>query len=75
MYVGSVPFHPSIEDENHTVLDDEYYWLNKADPNYGLCRATVNRGGDALYRRQVRSERQGRHGDYEALLTPDEGSV
>ena len=22
---------PSIEDENHTVLD-EYYWLNKADP-------------------------------------------
>ena len=29
---------PSIEDENHTVLD-EYYWLNKADPNYSLCRA------------------------------------
>ena len=37
---------PSIEDENHTVLD-EYYWLNKADPNYSLCRATVNRGQDA----------------------------
>ena len=37
---------PSIEDENHTVLD-EYYWLNKADPNYSLCRATVNRGEDA----------------------------
>ena len=29
---------PSIEDEKHTVLD-EYYWLNKADPNYSLCRA------------------------------------
>uniref|UniRef100_UPI00402A36BE oleate hydratase n=1 Tax=Gemmiger formicilis TaxID=745368 RepID=UPI00402A36BE len=37
---------PSIEDENHTVLD-EYYWLNKADPNYSLCRATHNRGEDA----------------------------
>ena len=37
---------PSIEDENHTVLD-EYYWLNKADPNYSLCRATRNRGEDA----------------------------
>ena len=26
---------------------DEYYWLNKADPNYSLCRATVDRGQDA----------------------------
>ena len=26
---------------------DEYYWLNKEDPNYSLCRATVNRGQDA----------------------------
>ena len=26
---------------------DEYYWLNKADPNYSLCRATVNCGEDA----------------------------
>ena len=26
---------------------DEYYWLNKHDPNYSLCRATVNRGEDA----------------------------
>ena len=37
---------PSIEDENVTVLD-EYYWLNKHDPNYSLCRATVNQGEDA----------------------------
>ena len=37
---------PSIEDENVTVLD-EYYWLNKKDPNYSLCRATKNRGEDA----------------------------
>ena len=26
---------------------DEYYWLNKHDPNYSLCRATVNQGKDA----------------------------
>ena len=26
---------------------DEFYWLNKHDPNYSLCRATVNRGEDA----------------------------
>lgn len=37
---------PSIETPNVSVLD-EYYWLNKHDPNYSLCRATVNRGEDA----------------------------
>ena len=26
---------------------DYYYWLNKRDPNYSLCRATVDRGQDA----------------------------
>lgn len=37
---------PSIETEGVSVLD-EYYWLNKKDPNFSLCRATVNRGEDA----------------------------
>lgn len=37
---------PSIEDENVSLLD-YYYWLNKRDPNYSLCRATVDRGHDA----------------------------
>ena len=37
---------PSLETEGASVLD-EYYWLNKEDPNYSLCRATVNRGEDA----------------------------
>ena len=37
---------PSIEDENMSILD-YYYQLNKRDPNYSLCRATVNRGEDA----------------------------
>lgn len=37
---------PSLETEGVSVLD-EYYWLNKDDPNYSLCRATVNQGEDA----------------------------
>ena len=37
---------PSIETKDVSVLD-EYYWLNKKDPNYSLMRATVNRGEDA----------------------------
>ena len=37
---------PSIETEGVSVLE-EYYWLNKADPNYSLCRATEKQGQDA----------------------------
>ena len=37
---------PSIETEGVSVLD-EYYWLNKADPNYSLCRATEKQSQDA----------------------------
>ena len=37
---------PSIETPEVSVLD-EYYWLNKHDPNYSLCRATINCGEDA----------------------------
>lgn len=37
---------PSLEIEGASVLD-EFYWLNKGDPNYSLQRATVNRGEDA----------------------------
>ncbi len=37
---------PSIETEGVSVLD-EYYWLNKEDPNYSLCRASQNRGESA----------------------------
>ncbi|MEJ8307011.1 oleate hydratase [Saccharibacillus sacchari] len=41
-------FHsiPSLEVENASVLD-EFYWLNKKDPNYSLMRATMNQGEDA----------------------------
>lgn len=37
---------PSLETENASVLD-EFYWLNKKDPNYSLQRATIKRGQDA----------------------------
>ena len=36
----------SLEVPGASVLD-EYYWLNKHDPNYSLCRATERRGEDA----------------------------
>ena len=60
---------PSIETEGVSVLD-EYYWLNKEDPNYSLCRATVNRGEDAHTDGKFGHVRQGRHGDHEAVLHP-----
>jgi len=37
---------PSLEIEGASVLD-EFYWLNKDDPNFSLQRATLNRGEDA----------------------------
>ncbi|BAL05328.1 hypothetical protein BJ6T_00270 [Bradyrhizobium japonicum USDA 6] len=37
---------PSLELEGASVLD-EFYWLNKDDPNYTLRRATVKQGQDA----------------------------
>ncbi|MET8427493.1 oleate hydratase [Nocardia sp. NPDC004860] len=37
---------PSMEVEDASVLD-EFYWLNKDDPNFSLERATVNRGQSA----------------------------
>ena len=37
---------PSLEHPGLSVLD-EYYRLNKHDPNYSLCRATVDCGKDA----------------------------
>lgn len=37
---------PSLEVEGASVLD-EFYWLNKDDPNYSLQRATIEQGKDA----------------------------
>ena len=62
---------PSIEDENHTVLD-EYYWLNKDDPNYSLCRATVNRGPDAHTDGKFGLSDKGAMEILQLFMTPDE---
>ena len=63
---------PSIEDENHTVLD-EYYWLNKADPNYSLCRATHNRGEDAHTDGKFGLSDKAAMEIMRLFMTPDEG--
>ena len=62
---------PSIEDENHTVLD-EYYWLNKDDPNYSLCRATEKRGQDAHTDGKFGLSDKGAMEILQLFMTPDE---
>lgn len=37
---------PSLDTDGASVLD-EFYWLNKEDPNFSLQRAILNRGEDA----------------------------
>jgi len=62
---------PSIEDPQHSVLD-EYYWLNKKDPNFSLCRATVNQGQDAQLNRQFGLSRKGLEEISRVFLASDE---
>ena len=62
---------PSIEIEGVSVLD-EYYWLNKADPNYSLMRATVNRGEDAHTDKKFNISDKGAMEIMKLFFTPDE---
>lgn len=62
---------PSIETEGISVLD-EYYWLNKKDPNYSLCRATVNRGQDAQTGNKFGLSDKGSMQIMKLFMTPDE---
>ena len=62
---------PSIETEGVSVLD-EYYWLNKKDPNYSLCRATVNRGEDAHTDGKFDISDKGAMEIMKLFFTPDE---
>ena len=66
-------FHsiPSIETEGVSVLD-EYYWLNKEDPNYSLCRATVNRGQDAHTNKKFAVSDKAQMEIMRLFFTPDE---
>ena len=62
---------PSLETEGASVLD-EYYWLNKADPNYSLCRATENRGQNAHTDGKFGLSDQGCMELIKLFFTPDE---
>ena len=62
---------PSLETEGASVLD-EYYWLNKADPNSSLCRATEKQGQDAHTDGKFAISDQGALEIMKLFFTPDE---
>ena len=62
---------PSLEVPNASVLD-EYYWLNKHDPNYSLCRATEKRGEDAHTDGKFRLSQKGSMEIMKLFFTRDE---
>lgn len=66
-------FHsiPSIETEGVSVLD-EYYWLNKKDPNYSLMRATEKKGQDAHTDGKFAISDKGAMEIMKLFFTPDE---
>ena len=66
-------FHsiPSMEIPGASVLD-EYYWLNKHDPNYSLCRATEHRGEDAHTDGKFRLSQKGSMEIMKLFFTKDE---
>ena len=51
---------------------DEYYWLNKHDPNYSLCRATEKRGEDAHTDGKFRLSQKGSMEIMKLFFTRDE---
>ena len=61
---------PSIETPNVSVLD-EYYWLNKHDPNYSLCRAIVNCGEDAHTDKQFKLDKESAMALSKLFITPE----
>lgn len=61
---------PSIETPNVSVLD-EYYWLNKHDPNYSLCRASINRGQDAHTDKQFKLDKKSALALSKLFMTPE----
>ena len=61
---------PSIETPNVSVLD-EYYWLNKHDPNYSLCRASINGGQDAHTDKQFKLDKKSALALSKLFMTPE----
>ena len=61
---------PSASDPKVSVLD-EYYWLNKEDPNYSLCRATDNRGHKLPTGHDFTLDKQAQEQLLKLFLTPE----
>ena len=61
---------PSIENPNVMALD-EYYWLNKHDPNYSLCRATINCGENAHTDNLFKLDRKSAMALSKLFITPE----
>ena len=62
---------PSIETDGISMLD-EYYRLNKADPNSSLCRATEKRGEDAHTDKKFGLSDKAAQEIMKLFFTPDE---
>ena len=60
----------SIENPEVSVLD-EYYWLNKEDPNYSLCRASINCGEDAHTDKLFKLDKEASKELLKLFLTPE----
>ncbi len=61
---------PSLENPGLSVLD-EYYRLNKHDPNYSLCRATVHCGEDAHTDKQFGLDKESALALSKLFITPE----
>ncbi len=61
---------PSIETPGVSVLD-EYYWLNKHDPNYSLCRASISCGKDAHTDKKFELDRESAMALSKLFMTPE----
>lgn len=62
---------PSLDTPDASVLD-EFYWLNKKDPNYSLCRATLNQGEDAKTNNKFNLSQKGSMEITKLFMTKDE---
>lgn len=62
---------PSLDDPSVSVLD-EYYWLNKKDPNYSLCRVTEKCGKDAHSDGKFTLDKQAQQELLKLFMTPNE---
>jgi len=61
---------PSIETPGVSVLD-EYYWLNKHDPNYSLCRASEKCGKDAHTDKKFKLDKESSLALAKLFMTPE----